>query len=63
MVDLSIFLLPTEKGHPLVLPAITAMQIEILRSQGIHALVGQDVLAQCNLMQTGPEQRFELSWA
>ena len=61
LVDMSIFLLPQE-GAPLALPAISAMEIKILQSQGIHALIGQDVLARCVLVHDGPQQRFTLSW-
>ena len=61
LVDMSIFLLP-EQGDPLALPAIPAMEIKILQSQGIHALIGQDVLARCVLVHDGPQQRFTLSW-
>ena len=62
-VDMSIFLIPTEAGStPLVLPAISAMEIEVLQSQGIHALIGQDVLAQCHLVHDGHQQHFTLSW-
>lgn len=62
LVDLSIFLIPTEKSAPLDLPSISAMEVELLPSQGIHALIGQDVLARCVLEHDGPRQRFTLSW-
>ena len=62
-VDMSIFLIPSEAGStPLVLPAISAIEIGLLQSQRIHALIGQDVLARCHLVHDGPQQRFTLSW-
>ena len=61
VVDMSIILIPSDEGTPLVLPSMLAVQID-LRSQGIHALIGQDVLARCRLVHDGPRQRFTLSW-
>ena len=61
VVDMSIILVPSDEGTPLVLPSMLAMQID-LRSQGIHALIGQDVLARCRLVHDGPRQHFTLSW-
>ena len=62
LVDLSVFLLPDE-GTPLALRAVSALQVDILGSQGIHALIGQDILSRCNLVHAGPRQRFKLSWS
>lgn len=62
LVDLSIFLIPSGEGTPLDLPSVSAMETELLRTQGIHALIGQDVLARCVLEHDGPQQRFTLSW-
>lgn len=63
LVDMSIFLIPSERGStPLVLRAVSAMEAGLLQSQGIHALIGQDVLARCHLVHDGQQQRFTLSW-
>ena len=61
VVDMSIILIPSDEGTPLVLPSMLAVQID-LRSQGIHALIGQDILARCRLVHDGPRQCFTLSW-
>ena len=62
LVDMSVILLPSEAGAPLVLDAESVIEAELLKSQGIHALIGQDVLARCRLVHDGPRQRFTLSW-
>ncbi len=61
LVDMSIILIPSEEGTPLVLPAMLASR-SILRSQGIHALISQDVLGRSHLVHDGPRQRFTVSW-
>ena len=67
-VDMAIILLPAKDnqfhatGAPLFRPAISAFESELFLRQGIHALIGQDVLERCVLTQHGPERWFKLSW-
>ena len=63
IVDMAIILLPAKKEEaPLVLRALPVVEAELFDSQRIHALIGQDVLARCTLVHSGPHQGFHLEW-
>ena len=64
IVDMAIILLSSKREEsPLLLPAVPVMETKLFDTQGIHALIGQDVLARCTLVHSGPDQIFHLMWS
>ena len=63
VVDMAIILLSSKREEsPLLLSAVPVMETKLFDTQGIHALIGQDVLARCTLVHSGPDQIFHLMW-
>ena len=61
LYDVSIAIPPALAGEQsLVFPRVPVTASELLESQGIHALVGRDVLARCVLIWNGAYGQFTL---
>ena len=66
--DLSLIIPPepdpkgSRRDAPLVLDALPVIHAELLTRQGIHALIGRDVLSRCILNYNGAVGYFSLEW-
>jgi hypothetical protein len=61
--DMSIIIPPAmRRDQPLVLQAQRVVHADLLRKQGIHALIGRDVLERCLLNYNGTAEHFTLAW-
>jgi hypothetical protein len=47
---------------PLVINTLQVICAELLASQGFHALIGRDILAQCVLIYNGPLSSFIVAY-
>ena len=60
--DLALFIPPRDSGDdPLALAALPMMHSRLLQFQGIHALIGRDVLSKCIFHYNG-NGYFSLAW-
>lgn len=63
LYDVSVFVPGSDPGQrALVVANIPVMCSELLQSQGFHALIGRDVLADCLLNYNGDEGTFTLAY-
>ena len=63
LYDVSVFVPGSNPTQlPLIVPNIPVLCSELLQSQGFHALIGRDVLAQCLLSYNGTEGVFTLAY-
>lgn len=46
----------------LILNTCKVSSMELLEAQGIHALIGRDILAHCILVYNGSESHFTIAW-
>jgi len=59
-VDLNIY--KTEKEPPLSMPNLRVAACELFLRQGIHALIGRDVLSRCIFIYNGEDGIFSLAF-
>lgn len=55
-------IVPAPGSTPLVFPTIPVMCVELLASQGFHALIGRDILSKCVLHYNGATNLFTLAF-
>jgi len=61
--DVSIVVPSGKPTHaPLIIPNLPVMCAELLAAQGIHALIGRDILSLCMLTYNGAEGFFTLAY-
>ena len=53
----------SQEGMPLYLQSLPVIKADLFESQGIHALIGQDVLERCTLVHSGQDKILHLMWS
>jgi hypothetical protein len=61
--DVSFIIPGTSSKHvPFVVHTLSVVEVQLLASQGFHALIGRDVLASCLLTYDGAKGEFTLAF-
>jgi len=60
--DVGLAIFATQNQLPLFREIVPVIAAELLQSQGIHALIGRDILSQCVLYYNGASGTFTLAF-
>lgn len=60
--DVGLAIFAAANQVPLFLPTVAVIAADLLQAQGIHALIGRDILGQCVLHYNGATASFTLAF-
>ena len=60
--DICFIAVAAKDQSPFLIPNLPVVCMELLESQGIHALVGRDILTQCLFSYNGSQGQFTLAY-